>query len=85
MKIKHLPIGLKCTLNYIHLVVDEVMHDVNDTKVYLDDVGAVSHTWDRDMLLYINYTVLKSTVSQSNQSNANEKKQKTTWLLAQPC
>ncbi len=31
--------------------MEEILHDVKDTSVYLDDIGAFSFTWEQHILL----------------------------------
>ncbi|KAL7460641.1 hypothetical protein ACHAXS_001087, partial [Conticribra weissflogii] len=46
-----LPMGLKCTPDFFQKVMEEVLCDVEDTSVYLDDVGAFLFTWEHHILL----------------------------------
>ncbi|KAL7457677.1 hypothetical protein ACHAXS_000404, partial [Conticribra weissflogii] len=43
---KCLPMGLKCTPDFAQQVMEEVLLDIDDTSVYLDDIGAFSFTWE---------------------------------------
>jgi hypothetical protein len=31
--------------------MENIFHDVEDTEVYIDDIGAFSHSWDNHMAL----------------------------------
>ncbi|KAL7460342.1 hypothetical protein ACHAXS_000800, partial [Conticribra weissflogii] len=50
-KYKRLPMGLKCAPDFAQQVMEEVLHDVEDTGVYLDDIRTFSFTWEHHMLL----------------------------------
>ncbi len=43
--------GLKCSPDFDQRVMEEVLHDVDYTGVYLDDIGAFSFTWEHLILL----------------------------------
>ena len=43
--------GLKYTPDFAQQVMEEVLRDVEDTGVYLDNIGAFSFTWEHHMLL----------------------------------
>lgn len=40
---------LKCAPDLTYQVMKEVLHDVNDTSVYLDDIGNFSFMWEHHM------------------------------------
>ncbi|KAL7461091.1 hypothetical protein ACHAXS_001524 [Conticribra weissflogii] len=50
-KYKHLPMGLKCAPDFAQQVMEEVLRDVDNTGIYLDNIGAFSFTWEHHMLL----------------------------------
>ncbi len=50
-KYKHLPMGFKCTPDFAQQVMKEVLCDMDDTGVYLDNIGAFSFTWEHYVLL----------------------------------
>jgi hypothetical protein len=37
--------GLKCSLDYAQEVKENIFRDVEDAEVYIDDIGAFSHSW----------------------------------------
>ncbi len=50
-KYKYLPMGLKCAPDFAQQVMEEVLHDVKDTDIYLDNIGAFLFTWEYHILL----------------------------------
>ncbi|KAL7461460.1 hypothetical protein ACHAXS_001884 [Conticribra weissflogii] len=48
---KYLPMGLKPAPDFTQQVMEEVLSNVEDTGVYLDNVGAFSFTWEHHILL----------------------------------
>ena len=36
-------------------VMENIFCDVDDAKVYIDSIGAISHSWDNHMALYALY------------------------------
>ncbi len=50
-KYKRLPMGLKCAPDFAYQVMEEVLCDVKDTRVYLDNIGAFSFPWEHHILL----------------------------------
>ncbi len=42
---------LKCAPDFAQQVMEEVPHNVKDTGVYLDNIGAFSFTWEHHMLI----------------------------------
>ncbi len=52
--------GLKRSPDYAQEVMENILRDVEDAEVYIDDIGAVSQSWDSHMaLLYIILTKLQ--------------------------
>jgi len=45
-KYNRLPMGLKCSPDFAQEVMENIFHDLEDTDVYIDDVGAFSKTWE---------------------------------------
>ena len=46
-----LPMGLKCSPDFAQEVMENIFHDLEDTDVYIDDVGAFSKTWEHHIKL----------------------------------
>ena len=45
-KYNRLPMGLKCSPDYAQEVMENIFRDVKDAEIYIDDIGAFSHSWD---------------------------------------
>jgi hypothetical protein len=43
--------GLKCSPDYDQEVMENIFQDVEDAEVYIDDIGAFSHSWDDHIAL----------------------------------
>ena len=43
--------GLKCSPDYSQEVMENVFRDITDAEVYIDDIGAFSHSWDDHLQL----------------------------------
>ncbi len=43
--------GLKCTPDFAQKVMEEILHNVRDTGVYLDIIGAFAFIWEHHVLL----------------------------------
>jgi hypothetical protein len=50
-KYNRLPMGLKCSPDYAQEVMENIFQDVEDAEVYIDDIGAFSHSWDDHIAL----------------------------------
>ena len=56
--------GLKCSPDFAQEMMENIFCDVEDAKVYIDDIGAFSNTWDHHInLLHIILTNSKTMVS----------------------
>jgi hypothetical protein len=45
-KYLRLPIGLKCSPDTAQAAMENVLSDIEDTNIYINDVGAFSNDWD---------------------------------------
>jgi hypothetical protein len=50
-KYNRLPMGLKCSPDNTQEVMENIFCDVEDAEVYINDIGAFSHSWDDHMAL----------------------------------
>jgi len=50
-KYNRLPMGLKCSPDFAQEVMEGIFSDIDDTDVYIDDVGNFSQDWDSHMEL----------------------------------
>jgi len=46
-----LPMGLKCSSDFAQEVMENIFHDIEDTDVYIDDVGTFSKAWNHIKLI----------------------------------
>ncbi len=59
-KYNRLPMGLKCFPDFAQ-EMENIFRDVNDAKVYIDDIGAFSNSWEEHMtLISIIFTLLQN-------------------------
>jgi hypothetical protein len=50
-KYNRLPMGLKCSPDYTQEVMENIFQDVEDTEVYIDNIGAFTQSWDDHIAL----------------------------------
>ena len=50
-KYNRLPMGLKCSPDFAQQVMENIFQDMEDTDVYIDDVGAFSKSWEHHINL----------------------------------
>ena len=43
--------GLKCSPDYSQEVMENIFRDITNAEVYIDDIGAFSHSWDDHLQL----------------------------------
>ena len=78
-KYNRLPMGLKCSPDYAQEVMENIFCDVNDAKVYIDDIGAFSDTWEHHMSYFtLSFKNCRIMDSQSILSNVNGQSKKLT-------
>jgi hypothetical protein len=46
-----LPMGLKCSPDYAQEGMENIFQDVEDAEVYIENIGAFSHSWDDHIAL----------------------------------
>ena len=46
-----LPMSLKCSPDFAQEVMENIFHDLEDTAVYIYDVGVFSKTWEHHINL----------------------------------
>ena len=50
-KNNRLPMGLKCSPDFAQEVMENIFRDIAEAKVYIDDIGVFSDSWEQHMLL----------------------------------
>ena len=63
-KYNRLPMGLKCSPDVAQEIMEEIFREIEDTEVYIDDIGALSNSWENhidllDKILYKLYCMLQ--------------------------
>ena len=73
--------NLKCSPDYAQEVMENIFHDVEDAEVYIDYIGAFSHSWDDHMaLLHTILTKLQEHGFTVNPLTCDWAVKKTDWL-----
>ena len=76
-----LPMGLKCYPDFSQETMKNMFRDVEDAKVYIDDIGAYSHSWEHCVtLLHIILTKLQDNGFTFNPLKCDWAIQETDWL-----
>jgi hypothetical protein len=50
-KYNRLPMGLKCSPDFAQEVMETIFREIEDVEVYIDNIGAFSHSWEEHMAL----------------------------------
>ncbi len=50
-KYNRFPMGIKCSPDFAQEVMENIFQEVEDAKVYIDDIGAFSNSWEEHMAL----------------------------------
>ena len=45
-KYARLPMGLKCSPDFVQAAMEKVLCDIEDADVYIDDIGNISMNWE---------------------------------------
>jgi hypothetical protein len=76
-----LPMGLKCSPNFAQETMESIFPDIDDAKVYVDDISTFSPNWEHHLKLLctipLNY---RRTVLQYNRLHAIGQSKKLTCL-----
>ena len=76
-----LPMGLKYSPDFAQETMENIFWDVKDAKVYIDDIGAFSNTWDHHInILQIILTKLQDNGFTVNPLKRDRAVQETDWL-----
>ncbi len=47
-----LPMGLKCSPDFVQETMENIFHDINGAEVYINDIGAFSPNWEHHLKLF---------------------------------
>ena len=73
--------GLKCSPDFAQETIKKIFQDIEDTKVYINDIGAFSNTWDYHInLLRIILLKLQDNGFTVNPIKCDWAVQETDWL-----
>ena len=73
--------GLKCSPDFAQETIKNIFQDIEDTKVYINDIGAFSNTWDYHInLLRIILLKLQDNGFTVNPIKCDWAVQETDWL-----
>ena len=50
-KYRRLPMGLKCAPDFTQQAMEKILQGINDSEVYLDDIGYFSNEWKHNLKL----------------------------------
>ena len=51
-KYKRLPMGLKCLPDFSQQAMENMLQVINNSEVYLDDIGCFSNEWKHHLRLF---------------------------------
>ncbi len=72
---------LKCSPDYAQEVIENILSDVENTEVYIDDIGAFSQSWESHMaLLHTIFTKLQDNGFTVNPLKCEWAVKETDWL-----
>ncbi len=80
-KYNRLPMGLKCSPDFAQEVMENIFWEVEDAELYIDDIGAISNSWEEHMaLLSIILTLLHDNGFTVNSLKCEWAVKETDWL-----
>ncbi len=76
-----LPMGLKCSPDFLQETLENIFRNIDDAEVYIDDIGAISPNWEHHLkLLCVILTKLQENSFTVNQLKCNWAAKDTDWL-----
>ncbi|KAL7462750.1 hypothetical protein ACHAXS_003128, partial [Conticribra weissflogii] len=70
---QQLPMGLKCSPNFVHEIMEDVLQDIKECNVCLDDIDVFSFSWGKHIMLLAKFSPdLKKMGSLLTLLNVNE-------------